>query len=153
MWLICEQHNGGEVTVTEDTSKNSGHNCVVFSLKNQVGGLARALKVFEDKGVNVIHIESRKSKRRPSEYEIMVDVDCDNRLMDEIMKTLQQEVAAINLSSFEEGQKFPHPPPGCLSATSSFGNLYCSLYITEETWMCEGVELLIGFVIIVFLLY
>ncbi|CAG7831735.1 unnamed protein product [Allacma fusca] len=107
---------------SEDASKNtSNHNCVVFSLKNQVGGLARALKVFEDNGVNVIHIESRKSKRRPSEYEIMVDVDCDNRLMDDIMKTLASEVAAINLTSFDQGQKFPHPHVGALSSTSSFG--------------------------------
>ncbi|CAG7831738.1 unnamed protein product [Allacma fusca] len=106
---------------SEDASKNtSNHNCVVFSLKNQVGGLARALKVFEDNGVNVIHIESRKSKRRPSEYEIMVDVDCDNRLMDDIMKTLASEVAAINLTSFDQGQKFPHPHVGALSSTSSF---------------------------------
>ena len=85
-----------------------------------MGGLARALKVFEDNGVNVIHIESRKSKRKPSEFEIMVDVDCDNRLMDEIMKSLAEEVAAINLTSYEEGQKFPHSVP-MLSAASSFG--------------------------------
>jgi tryptophan 5-monooxygenase len=83
--------------------------------------LARALKVFEDNGVNVIHIESRKSKRKPSEFEIMVDVDCENDLMDEVMKTLAQEVAAINLQSYEQGQKFPAPSPGMLSSASSFG--------------------------------
>jgi len=99
---------------------DGSHNCVVFSLKNQVGGLARALKVFQDNGVNVIHIESRKSKKRPSEYEIMLDVDCDNVLMDEIMKTLSQEVAAINLSSFEQGQRFPRPLQS-LQSMSSFG--------------------------------
>jgi tryptophan 5-monooxygenase len=93
---------------------------VVFSLKNQVGGLARALKVFEENGVNVIHIESRKSKKRPSEYEIMLDVDCEPTLMDEIMKTLSHEVAAINLSSFEQGQKFPRLQS--LQSISSFGN-------------------------------
>lgn len=100
--------------------EQSNHNCVVFSLKNQVGGLARALKVFQDKGVNVIHIESRKSRRRPSEYEIMVDVDCDNRLMDEIMEMLSREVAAINLQSFEEGKRFPRSLTS-LSSMSSFG--------------------------------
>ncbi|CAL8115370.1 unnamed protein product [Orchesella dallaii] len=104
---------------TVELHKESNHNCVVFSLKNQVGGLARALKVFQDNGVNVIHIESRKSKRKPSEYEIMVDVDCDNKLMDEIMDTLSKEVAAINLNSFEEGQKFPRHM-GSLSSMSSF---------------------------------
>lgn len=108
---------------TVELHKESHHNCVVFSLKNQVGGLARALKVFQDKGVNVIHIESRKSRRRPSEYEIMVDVDCDDRLMDEIMDTLSMEVAAINLTSFDEGgRKFPRSMTS-LSSMSSFGNL------------------------------
>lgn len=43
------------------------HNSVIFSLKNQVGGLARALQVFQDLGVNVLHIESRASGRKVSE--------------------------------------------------------------------------------------
>lgn len=34
---------------------------VMFTLKNQVGGLVRALSVFQDLGINVLHIESRKS--------------------------------------------------------------------------------------------
>lgn len=92
----------------------------MFSLKNQVGGLARALKVFQDNGVNVIHIESRKSKKKPSEYEIMLDVDCEPELMDEIMKTLSSEVAAINLSSYEQGHKLPRPLLS-LQSMSSFG--------------------------------
>lgn len=50
----------------------------------------------------------------------MVDVDCDNRLMDEIMRNLAQEVAAINLTSFDEGQKFPMSQP-MLTSASSFG--------------------------------
>lgn len=34
---------------------------VMFTLKNQVGGLVRVLSVFQDLGINVLHIESRKS--------------------------------------------------------------------------------------------
>lgn len=34
---------------------------VMFTLKNQVGGLVKALSVFQDLGINVLHIESRKS--------------------------------------------------------------------------------------------
>ncbi|XP_066991844.1 tryptophan 5-hydroxylase 1 isoform X2 [Anabrus simplex] len=94
-------------------------NSVVFSLKNQVGGLARALQVFQNLGVNVLHIESRRSmRRRDSEYEIMVDVECDNRRMEDLMKMLRKEVAAINLSNFEEGEELPPPTP--LSSTTSF---------------------------------
>ncbi|XP_035713261.1 tryptophan 5-hydroxylase 1 isoform X1 [Folsomia candida] len=104
--------------------EGQNQNCVVFSLKNQVGGLARALKVFQDNGVNVIHIESRKSKKKPSEYEIMLDVDCEPELMDEIMKTLSDEVAAINLTSYEQGHKFPRPLQSLQSMSSfDFGDM------------------------------
>lgn len=34
---------------------------VIFTLRNQVGGLVKALTVFQDLGINVLHIESRKS--------------------------------------------------------------------------------------------
>lgn len=34
---------------------------VIFTLRNQVGGLVRVLSLFQDLGINVLHIESRKS--------------------------------------------------------------------------------------------
>jgi ACT domain len=43
--MVCLQ-NGG-------TNKTS----IIFTLKNQVGGLARALQVFQELGINVLHIE------------------------------------------------------------------------------------------------
>lgn len=43
------QHSEGERT------------SVIFTLRNQVGGLVKALTVFQDLGINVLHIESRKS--------------------------------------------------------------------------------------------
>ncbi|CAH2216681.1 jg15409, partial [Pararge aegeria aegeria] len=46
----CRQH-------THDGERIS----VIFSVKNQVGGLVRVLGVFQDLGINVLHIESRKS--------------------------------------------------------------------------------------------
>ncbi|XP_065211574.1 tryptophan 5-hydroxylase 1 isoform X2 [Planococcus citri] len=93
---------------------------VVFSLKNQVGGLARALQVFQDLGVNVLHIESRPSGRQDSEFEILVDVECDNKRMEQLMSLLRREVAAINLSHYEEGEALPPPTPTPLSASASF---------------------------------
>ncbi|KAJ4431865.1 hypothetical protein ANN_20471 [Periplaneta americana] len=95
-------------------------NSVVFSLKNQVGGLARALQVFQDLGVNVLHIESRPSSRRQSEFEILVDVQCDNKRMEQLVGLLRREVAAINLAQFEDGADLPPLPPTPLSAAASF---------------------------------
>ncbi|XP_049811946.1 tryptophan 5-hydroxylase 1 [Schistocerca nitens] len=96
---------------------------VVFSLKNQVGGLARALQVFQDLGVNVIHIESRPSSRKDSEYEILVDVECDALRMEQLVAALRREVAAINLARFEQGEDLPPPTPLSASASFDFGEM------------------------------
>lgn len=66
-----------------------------------------------------MHIESRKSIRSESEYEILVDVECEQKIMEQLMKMLSREVAAINLSQYEESKSFTHPP--LLSAAPSFG--------------------------------
>lgn len=67
--------------------------------------------------MNVVHIESRPSRRKDTEYEILVDVECDNKKMDELVALLRRKVAAINLKQYEEGYEFPPPTP----STASFG--------------------------------
>ena len=52
---------------------------LTFSLNNQVGGLVRALRVFQELDIGIKHVESRRSKRRDSEFEIFVDIDCNDR--------------------------------------------------------------------------
>lgn len=69
--------------------------------------------------MNVIHIESRKSVRRGSEYEILVDVECDSKRMEQLTRMLSREVAAINLAQYEQMGSIPHAPS--LSAAPSFG--------------------------------
>lgn len=52
----------GEIQMAQQQAHSGGERIsVIFSLKNQVGGLVRALTVFQDLGINVLHIESRKS--------------------------------------------------------------------------------------------
>jgi hypothetical protein len=75
-------------------------------------------------GVNVLHIESRPSNRRESEFEILVDVQCDNKRMEELVSLLRREVSAINLAQYEDGADLPPLPPTPLSAAASFGWLY-----------------------------
>ncbi|XP_014240598.1 tryptophan 5-hydroxylase 1 [Cimex lectularius] len=125
LWL----YRTGERRVLRDYERKStsnhdregaitGRNSIVFSLKNQIGGLARVLQVFQDMGINVVHIESRPSTRAESEYEILVEVECDNRKMEQVVSLLKREVAAVNLAHYEQGCDFPPPTP--LSATASF---------------------------------
>ncbi|GAB6024653.1 Tryptophan 5-hydroxylase 1 [Chamberlinius hualienensis] len=96
--------------VTRNRQGDNAHHSVVFSLKNQVGGLAGALKIFQERNINVVHIESMRSKRRDSEYEIHVEVECDNVLMETIVGSLKSQVAAIKLKDYEEGIQLPSTP-------------------------------------------
>lgn len=48
---------------------------IVFSLKERVGALSQALKLFETHEVNLVHIESRPSKTTPGCYEFLVEIE------------------------------------------------------------------------------
>jgi hypothetical protein len=55
-----EKTNGenGNVVFTSSSDKTS----IIFTLKHQVGALARALQVFQELGINVLHIELHSEK-------------------------------------------------------------------------------------------
>ncbi|KAG9466877.1 hypothetical protein GDO78_015941, partial [Eleutherodactylus coqui] len=88
----------------EDNKENNeivaerGRASVVFSLKNEVGGLVKALKLFQEKHVNLIHIESRKSKRRNSEFEIFLDCDSNREQLNEIFQLLRPHVNLVTMN-------------------------------------------------------
>ncbi|GFY53466.1 tryptophan 5-hydroxylase 1 [Trichonephila inaurata madagascariensis] len=102
----CKKKNEQE----EEDGKGAA---VIFSLRNQVGGLIRALRVFQENKVNVVHIESRKSRKRPSQYEIYVDVQCEQSQINDLLHNLEHEVECVSLEQFEKGevQISDHPPP------------------------------------------
>lgn len=52
---------------------------IIFTLKNQVGGLVRALQAFQDLGINVTHIESRPSQTGANQADFLVDIECEPR--------------------------------------------------------------------------
>lgn len=52
-----------------------GSSSLIFAMKEEVGALAKALRIFEDNKVNLLHIESRPSKNT-GHYEFLVE--CDN---------------------------------------------------------------------------
>lgn len=65
---------------------------------------------LQSKKINVVHIESRKSQRRNSEFEIAVDVQCDEKEMSDLISSLQKEVAAVKLADFDDGANLPNIP-------------------------------------------
>ena len=116
-------------TPSDDIVKDAekiGDKAVVFSLNNQVGGLVRALRVFQELGVNVKHIESRKSKRPTKDgdqYEIYIDIDCDDEeKMVELMHLLRHEVDGRTLEEFERC-KAAKVTPGANTGVARTGSL------------------------------
>jgi len=58
----------------EDVDKD-GSTSLLFSMDEQVGALARALRVFEKHNVNLMHIESRPSRQTVGQYDFFVSCD------------------------------------------------------------------------------
>lgn len=154
-WNIKDSSGQGsseEKLAIKETDETTTTNSMIFSLKDQPGGLARALKVFQvgpsihpsilnifscnysveiinwsqSKGINVVHIESRRSRRRNSQFEILVDVQCNEKNMNELVTSLQSQVSAVKLAEFDLGVD---PPPPQLLPAESFG-CYLSTTVT-----------------------
>ncbi len=54
--------------------EEAGKTVIIFSLKEEKGGLRRALKAFEDLDISLSHIESRASKINPAtEYDFFAE--------------------------------------------------------------------------------
>uniref|UniRef100_A0A3Q0RL11 Tryptophan hydroxylase 1b n=1 Tax=Amphilophus citrinellus TaxID=61819 RepID=A0A3Q0RL11_AMPCI len=84
-------------TRSVSTSFGRGSTTIIFTLKNEVSGLIKALKLFQDKHVSLIHIESRKSKRRNSDFEIFVDCDTDHEQFKELTELLRKHTDIVEI--------------------------------------------------------
>ena len=59
------------------------------------------LKYSKENGINVVHIESHKSKRSVSEYEIFVSLECENEseTMPHLVKSLKRQLSYIRIDN------------------------------------------------------
>lgn len=62
--------------------------------------IARGLSV-QEKHVNLVHIESRKSKRRNSDFEIFVGCDTDHEQLKELTQLLRTHTDGVEITPFE----------------------------------------------------
>ncbi|XP_059157486.1 protein henna-like isoform X2 [Physella acuta] len=69
--------HGDPQNYKKDYEDKEGSTSIIFSLPEKIGVLAAALKVFEEHGVNLHHIESRPSRGDPKSFEFFVA--CDNQ--------------------------------------------------------------------------
>ena len=65
------------MSVDESTLKEQVS--LIFGLKERIGALASALKLFEECHVNLSHIESRLSKSDKAKYEFYVDCRAESK--------------------------------------------------------------------------
>ncbi|KAF7650970.1 hypothetical protein LDENG_00117770 [Lucifuga dentata] len=102
-----ENHDESISKHGRSTSSEKGLATFIFSLKNEVGGLIEALKLFQGKQVNLVHIESRKSRRGNSDIEIYVDCDGSHEQLQELTHLLRNhtditEIILSNISTLPE---------------------------------------------------
>ncbi|XP_048863052.1 phenylalanine-4-hydroxylase [Brienomyrus brachyistius] len=77
----------------EETTKVGVVSCI-FSLKEEVGALAKALRLFEEKGINLTHIESRPSRLNKKEFEFFISVDSScAKTLDEVIEGLRTQIS------------------------------------------------------------
>ncbi|XP_050300568.1 tryptophan 5-hydroxylase 1 isoform X2 [Anthonomus grandis grandis] len=107
--------NASDKKESTETEKIS----VIFTLKNQVGGLVRALQSFQDLGINVQHIESRPSQTGDSQVDFLVDIETDSKKLEQLGRMLKREVLTMVIGTYGTGDE-EFPPPTPLSAATSF---------------------------------
>ncbi|NXP72509.1 PH4H hydroxylase, partial [Ramphastos sulfuratus] len=79
----------------EESSNKDGVISLIFSLKEEVGALAKVLRTFEEKGINLTHIESRPSRLNKDEYEFFINLEGKNvPALDKIIKSLRSDIGA-----------------------------------------------------------
>lgn len=78
---------------------NVQNTCIIFSLANDsAGALANSLKIFNEKNVNLIHIESRSSARQPG-YEFLVECDSTTGSLGDAIEELKLTCSYFSIIS------------------------------------------------------
>lgn len=94
----------GSSLLKDSMREPSGKVSLIFTLKEEVGALAAALKLFENNAVNMEHIESRPSKATPGNYEFLVVASNLNGNLDPLMESLRERSEHLVLLT-EEAEK------------------------------------------------
>lgn len=81
----------------EEKVDTDGNVSLIFSLSEKVGALAEALKIFQEKGVNLAHIESRPSKKDAHDYEFYVDCDNTKGSLNSLISELKQRSKSFHI--------------------------------------------------------
>lgn len=108
----------------EDRGDDSGVTDLIFSVEEEVGALAKALKLFEVKGVNLTHIESRLSHSKKHQYEFFVTCQSDNGHVTDVAELLKTKMNATVLQLSRDKKKTGTTPwfPRTIKDLDQFAN-------------------------------
>ncbi|XP_061138353.1 tryptophan 5-hydroxylase 2 [Syngnathus typhle] len=98
LMFFCVQSRRPSFSPISETASGASQ-AVVFSLKNEVGCLVRALRLFQEKRVNLNHIESRPSKRVADQVEIFADCSCSKKDFNELLEVLKDHVNILSFNT------------------------------------------------------
>lgn len=90
--------DGGSHFLKEEENQPD-HTSLMFGLKEEVGSLARTLKLFEQSKVNLSHIESRPSRRSNDSYEFLVTCDKSPDDLVDVIGKLKAMASYVHLLS------------------------------------------------------
>ncbi|XP_072237237.1 tryptophan 5-hydroxylase 1-like [Leuresthes tenuis] len=79
---------------------------IIFTLKKEFGGLVKALQLFQEKHVRLFHIESRKSKRRDSDFDILVHCHTEHEQLKELAQLLRKQNDILEIKLFYNSPVF-----------------------------------------------
>lgn len=89
--LIKENSSNLSSSYIMEMKKHKSHGIsVVFSLKEETGALADVLRLFKENRVNLLHIESRSSKRFTDAYQFLVECDPNAGNVNAALEQLRQ---------------------------------------------------------------
>uniref|UniRef100_A0A8C5AB04 phenylalanine 4-monooxygenase n=1 Tax=Gadus morhua TaxID=8049 RepID=A0A8C5AB04_GADMO len=93
MWERRLSYLRGSMYLEEESNQSEVFSCI-FSVKEEVGALAKTLRLFEEKGINLTHIESRPSRSNKEEYEFFINVDSScSPTLDLIIDGLKSQIS------------------------------------------------------------
>ncbi|KAG5677005.1 hypothetical protein PVAND_006795 [Polypedilum vanderplanki] len=114
---LDEKNEDGSISTSDRTS-------IIFTLKHQVGALARALQVFQELGINVLHIELHSEKETET-ADVLVDIECDAKHLDHVVRRLKREVQSVNYASAIVNDEYPPPTPLSKCNSFDFSDTFC----------------------------
>ena len=89
----------------------------------------------QEKHVNLLHIESRKSKRRSSEFEIFVDCDISREQLNDIFHLLKSH---SNILSVNLPDNFTVKEDGKLKGENATQMIKCIIYVSDLMFILKA---------------